>query len=169
MDQETRICRICEKPKLLSSFGLTGRLRYRRRVCHSCRTPSTPKRREIVNKRQRNRRREDVPLAILYDSRSWDKKKGFEGNDLTIDFIVRSISKGCVYCGEDRLRMTLDRVDGTLAHTQDNVVVCCIRCNYLRGSMPYAAWLHLVPSIKEARDKGLFGDWRSKPIKKVLT
>jgi hypothetical protein len=30
--------------------------------------------------------------------------------------------------------------------------------------LPYPARLHIVPSVKEARELGLFGDWRSKPF-----
>ena len=26
------------------------------------------------------------------------------------------------------------------------------------------AWLHIVPSVREARELGLFGDWRTKPM-----
>lgn len=168
--QETCICRACGKPKPLRSFGITGRGGHRRRVCHTCRTTkSTPERRAAISRRHQKRRQDNVPSAILADSRSSDKKKGLAGNDLTAEFIREAIAHGCNYCGEARLRMTLDRVDGALAHTQSNVVACCIRCNYLRGSMPHSAWLHLVPSIKEARELGLFGDWRSKPIKKTLT
>jgi 5-methylcytosine-specific restriction endonuclease McrA len=168
--EETRICKACKNPKLLRSFGTTGRGGHRRRVCHTCRTAKrTPERRAAISQRHRKRRQENVPSAILADSRSRDKKKGFEGNDLTVEFVLDAVANGCTYCGDTKLRMTLDRVDGTLAHTQSNVVACCIRCNLLRGSMPYAAWLHLVPSVKEARELGLFGDWRSKPIRKALT
>lgn len=30
--------------------------------------------------------------------------------------------------------------------------------------MPYPAWMHIVPAVKDARDLGLFGTWRSKPF-----
>lgn len=55
--------------------------------------------------------------------------------------------------------MSLDRIDNSKGHIQANVVPACIRCNYLRGSMPHEAWLNLVPTIRETRIKGLFGTW----------
>jgi hypothetical protein len=41
----------------------------------------------------------------------------------------------------------------------------CIRCNYIRGSMPFAAWTLLVPAIRQAVEQGLFGTWRTKPLR----
>ena len=101
---------------------------------------------------------------ILRDCRASDRKRGFLGNDLEVEFVQTLIAEGCRYCGEQDLRISLDRIDNTRPHNKANVVPCCIRCNYLRGSMPYPAWLHIVPSVKEARELGLFGDWRSKPF-----
>lgn len=60
--------------------------------------------------------------------------------------------------------MTLDRIDNTRAHLKDNVVPSCIRCNYIRGSMPYEAWMNIVPSIRQTKELGLFGTWRSRPM-----
>jgi hypothetical protein len=95
---------------------------------------------------------------ILWDSRKSDRKKGMD-NDLTREHIKEQIDKGCSYCGETKLRMTLDRINNDKGHTKNNTVPACIRCNFIRGSMPHKAWLSLVPSIKETNDKGLFGDW----------
>lgn len=55
--------------------------------------------------------------------------------------------------------MTLDRIDNTIGHVQTNVVAACVRCNYMRRDMPYAAWTRLVPLIKQLREEGLFGAW----------
>jgi hypothetical protein len=94
----------------------------------------------------------------LWDSVRGDKKSGRE-NDLTIDFIDDLLTNGCFYCGETELKMTLDRKDNSIGHVTENVLPCCIRCNYIRRDMPYKAWLCLVPYLKEAREKGLFGTW----------
>jgi hypothetical protein len=95
---------------------------------------------------------------ILEDSRRSDKKKGLS-NNLTREFIDLEISKGCSYCGEASIRMTLDRIDNTVGHLQSNVVPACIRCNLTRGNMPYKAWLFLVDSMRHAREAGAFDNW----------
>jgi hypothetical protein len=58
--------------------------------------------------------------------------------------------------------MTVDRIDNNKGHLLTNVVPACLRCNLARGDMPYEAWLCLVPGLKEAREKGLFGAWIGK-------
>lgn len=106
---------------------------------------------------------------ILVDSRSSDKKKGLTGNDLDEPFVIDTISHGCEYCGDSTGRMTLDRIDNSKAHTKDNVKPSCLRCNYARSDMPFSAWLELVPGMRSAREKGLFGDWDGhRGKKKVL-
>jgi hypothetical protein len=54
---------------------------------------------------------------------------------------------------------TIDRIDNTIGHTESNIVPACIRCNLIRKAMPHSAWMCLVPGLKEARNKKLFGDW----------
>jgi len=160
----TRVCRICGAPKPLRSFEATTS-GGRSRVCHGCRWKqkfeNNP---ECARAKHRRWRANNPHSAILQDCRKSDQRCGREGFDLDRDFVREMISAGCRYCGDTTIRMTLDRIDNTKAHTRTNVVPACIRCNYIRGSMPYDAWLHLVPSIREARIMGLFGDWRTTPL-----
>lgn len=137
------------------------------KVCHNKKSDEynkisskSPHRKAIAAERQRKKRLNPDKLAqiIMVDSKGSDKKHGRE-NDLTRDFVQRTIQCGCSYCGETELRITLDRIDNNKGHLQNNVVAACIRCNYARGSMPYEAWLCCVPGMKEAREKSLFGDW----------
>ena len=95
---------------------------------------------------------------ITRDSRQGDKRKGFD-NDLTIDAVKEMIALGCHYCGNTSIKMTIDRRHNHLGHTLDNVQPACIRCNMIRGNMPYAAWEAIVPSIKATFEAGLFEDW----------
>jgi hypothetical protein len=83
---------------------------------------------------------------------------------LDTEFIRNLISNGCQYCGETELRMTLDRIDNSIGHTRENVLPCCLRCNYIRGSMPFDAWMILVPAVRQAKEAQLFGTWRSIPF-----
>lgn len=137
-------------------------------LCVTCGQASTEHRtcvlcRQKRNAKQKSLRKEPsyVPTAILQDSKESDRRKD-RANDLTIEFIRALIEPGCSYCGETSLRMTLDRIDNELGHVQANVVAACIRCNYARGNMPYEAWLCLVPGLREARSKGLFGAWEGR-------
>lgn len=95
---------------------------------------------------------------ILYDSRQEDKRRGRQ-NDLDRGFITALISGACVYCGETKLMMSLDRIDNTIGHLRANVKAACMRCNYIRRDMPYEAWIKLAPTIRHLMEAGLFGQW----------
>ena len=69
------------------------------------------------------------------------------------------ITQPCSYCLDTEAKMTLDRIDNTIGHTQANVVPACLRCNVTRGSMPYEAWKVVSLGMKSARELGLFGAW----------
>lgn len=154
----------CGKPKPLEAFELK-RNGYRRRTCMSCRNAAYDQKnpgRRVAYSRQY--RKNNPHKFIVIDSRSSDRKAGLQGNDLDSEFVASMIQQGCSYCGGASLRMTVDRKDNTKPHTKTNVVPCCLRCNYMRGSMPYEAWVHLVPAVREAYEKGLFGSWRTEPL-----
>ena len=149
-------CRHCgetDPDKLYRNYYKKQNVIYLQNVCKVCRS-------QISSQRSQNRRKSGsfVENFILIDSRRFDKKRGLR-NDLTLDFICSEISKGCSYCGDVNIRMTLDRVDNSIGHLMSNVVPACIRCNYIRRDMPYQAWNILVPRIREVFKKGLFGDW----------
>jgi hypothetical protein len=155
----TKVCKTCGKPKPLDKFGPLHGGKYRRGTCYVCWGKNRRRLAPEEEREYRRRRRRANPVQLIWeDSRRSDKKKGLE-NDLTKEFIAEQIDKGCSYCGETELRMTLDRVDNGLGHTMDNVVPACIRCNYVRGNMPHEAWLCLRSGLRHARREGLFGDW----------
>lgn len=83
---------------------------------------------------------------------------------MDVPFVERLIENGCEYCGDTELQMSVDRVDNRLGHTKSNVKPACIRCNYVRGSMPFEAWTLFIPVMERARELGLFGTWRSLPM-----
>lgn len=53
----------------------------------------------------------------------------------------------CFYCREicellykdclSKKQWTLDRIDNSMGHNRDNVVICCLDCNIKRGDMDY--------------------------------
>lgn len=169
-----RTCRKCDTEKPESEFYTNGK--YRRRSCKTCDNEARRKRpqpnysNEAMEKRrgywkryllrQKQERKDGVNTEyyIWRDSRSSDRKAGRD-NDLTKEFISEQISKCCIYCGETTIRMTLDRIDNDVGHTMSNVVQSCIRCNYVRGNMPYEAFVVVARGMRRARKKGLFGTW----------
>jgi hypothetical protein len=114
-----------------------------------------------------SRQRAAQGLKYLEDTVHWileacskdDRRSGLTGSDLTAETVMTKIKDGCFYCGETSLRMTLDRIDNDLGHSEANTHGCCIRCNISRGNMPYAAWIVIAPSFRRAREQGLFGTW----------
>lgn len=171
---DQKFCKSCRKTKKLVEFPLkspdprTGK-RYRRHQCRKCHNRSrisytTQEARKRADRRKAKQISEDRALNrrtyyfIWQDTRRTDRKHGRE-NDLTKEFIAEQIAKGCTYCGETEIRMTLDRIDNDRGHTMDNVVPACIRCNYVRGNMPHEAWAVVASGMRRARSLGLFVDW----------
>lgn len=177
-NSDQRYCSSCDTFKSITEFHLNGG--KPRCYCAKCtnkkvakyrkdraqRDPAyAEKLRRAPNISARKIRQSLDPQAmcrfILQDSKNGDRKRG-RANDLDREFVLSVVSKPCTYCGESELRMTLDRIDNTLGHTKNNVVGACIRCNMARGSMPYAAWLHLTPGMTAARLAGAFQSWTGK-------
>jgi hypothetical protein len=123
---------------------------------HSAKYYATHK--DKVNARARRRRKLNRVRTLVLDCRKADRRKGRE-NDLSEEFVEESLSRGCAYCGEADLLMTLDRMDNAIGHTTVNVVAACERCNFVRRDMPYEAWLVVAPAMRRAREAGLFGTW----------
>lgn len=153
----------CGKDECFPYPARPGRFYKRCRQCENAYRKQLPNRKTIRDRdsaRQRasRKRQNDADRWICVQSRSSDRKRGML-NDMTRSFIKNLIQDGCCYCGETSLRMTIDRMDNSLGHVQTNVVPACIRCNLLRRDMPYAAWLILVPAIRQAREQGAFRAW----------
>ena len=80
-----------------------------------------------------------------------DKKKGIDGDEIiTKDEIVSKLLESklkCNYCRENvvilfcevrqKNQWTLDRIDNDLGHTNENTVICCLKCNLSRRRQGY--------------------------------
>jgi hypothetical protein len=121
---------------------------------------------ERISRKHRQERADYPARFVLMDARASDRKRGFSSNDLDLTFVEQLMQDGCSYCGTRVLRISLDRLDNAKSHDKSNVVACCFRCNYIRNSMPYEAWLIIVPAVRAAYEKGLFGNWRETPFNK---
>lgn len=108
-----------------------------------------------IRKTNRDKASQIDPIdRSFYNYRNNDKLRGFE-NDLDREFISSEFSKNCIYCGESNLRMTLDRKDRSIGHIKTNCVPACVRCNYMRGTMPYEVWSILIPHLEKFRLTGI--------------
>jgi hypothetical protein len=182
---QVRTCRYCHHPQDINNFRmrkgnkLSGDKRWRSWKCKKCthndsieckirlygKDPTQKTRGQRYQAKVKEARRVDIrgPIVareILHNSRKTDKNNKLE-NNLTILFIEKTIEKPCCYCGENNIKMTLDRINNSMGHSEMNVVAACIRCNNIRRDMPYNTWLFLVPKIKEAKELGLFDDWNA--------
>lgn len=165
--KECKFCGETKTPDEMASYIRKG-TRYIRSTCKACKAKAStewhranPEKSKALHSALHRRLRSEpgkLPACIWQDTRRSDKKAGLT-NDLTKEFIATLIQKGCFYCGETQIRMTLDRIDNNQGHLMSNVVSACIRCNYARRAMPYEAWLLVAKGMREAREAGLFGDW----------
>lgn len=153
-------------PKCGATEGIKFRTRNSAKqgklVCRTCESQHSAryysKNRERLLEAQRVAHKDNPAPGILRDSRKGDLRAGRE-NDLDIPFIEGLIRQDCLYCGETTVRMTLDRIDNSLGHLKSNVLPSCVRCNLVRGNMPYEAWLHVAKGMRSAREIGLFSNW----------
>lgn len=62
-----------------------------------------------------------------------DKLKGVETSELSVEEFLNLIETSvCAYCGTKE-NLGFDRIDNSLGHTSDNVLVGCVICNRTRG------------------------------------
>ena len=156
------ICKSCGLDRAESAFP-TIKGKKKKKTCRKCKN-STPHGKLRCNRRAKQYRLTHPENCLRSDCRKFDKRNGFI-TDLSLDYIRAALSGKCYYCGLSELKMTLDRIDNHQGHTESNTNPCCIRCNYIRGSMPYAAWAVMVPAIKKATVESLFGNWNTVPTR----
>lgn len=159
-----KVCNKCNRDLPLELFELI-KSKYRRGTCNSCRYKESDK--DKAKKRWKKsyfKMRADRVRSILNDCKDSDRTYG-RNNDLCLSFVQQVIKNSCHYCGDLKRKKTLDRIDNSIGHLQSNVVVACIRCNYIRRDMPYEAFLVISKTIIEVDKLGLFKDWVPGPYK----
>lgn len=87
------------------------------------------------------------------------KRKGFIF-DLTFDYFCILTAQECYYCGAlpyqhhrsntpEFVYSGIDRVDSTKGYISNNVVACCGKCNYAKGTMSMDEFIRWARSIVE--------------------
>lgn len=85
-------------------------------------------------------------------------RKGREKDfDLTFEEFLKIVKENCFYCGavprEIRYRENaayfhgIDRKDNSLGYVEGNMLTCCSRCNYLKGTMNFDQFMAAVKEI----------------------
>ena len=167
------ICKKCNEPLTEDDFyaNRTQGKSYRKTTCKKCDIKARKTRRSqwrAHTEQQKERIREGgrkykrdpknrARLVVAASKRS-DAQSGRE-NRMEIEWVKERLNAACSYCGETEMKMTLDRIDSAIGHIPENILPACMRCNYMKRDMPFAAWKVLIPSIRKAREKGLFADW----------
>lgn len=122
------------------------------------------KRKESVAKNYR-KTKETNPIKhrakILLDNyRHQDKIHNRGKGDLTVDWVIEQIQKGCTYkdqCGTtDWRKIGLNRKDNSLPHTKANCEPCCKKCNDRLHSEE-----NKIPVYQYTLDGLLVGIWKS--------
>ena len=177
----TKTCTRCQKIKPVEDFPIrsSNGKRYFHSFCKVCKNLYSKEYRdrwsngsnerfgETYSKARKEQRADPLNRAkfLLQDCRANDRKKSMV-NDLDIIFVTTMLELPCSYCNDHVCLKTLDRIDNEFGHLKNNIVTSCIRCNLVRGNMPYEAWLCLCDGMTIAREKGLFKDWNGKFIRK---
>ena len=79
-----------------------------------------------------------------------DKEQNRGECTITSEWIVENVFSGqcCHYCGEsDWTKLGCDRIDNSLPHTPENVVVCCKECNLKKARYAYDEFMRLLGKI----------------------
>lgn len=163
MIAHTKVCNDCSRELPITSYSPR-----RRKVCHGCAWNRRILRDPDTAKKAHRRVRADRARAIFADSRKSDKLKGRSSDGLTVELIRSLIGSGCHYCGDLSRKMTIDRIENSKGHSSDNILPSCIVCNLVRGSMPYGAFVLLVPGLKQAFASGLLNGWTPNQISAPL-
>jgi len=90
----------------------------------------------------------------------WNSKK--KEVKFTFQEFLKFVSvSNCHYCGEtirwemysgrfgNRHHLNLDRKDNSIGYTVDNCVVCCPRCNRMKGTLSYEEFYEFTRPIRE--------------------
>jgi flagellar biosynthesis GTPase FlhF len=69
------------------------------------------------------------------------RAKKWVGIIITLEEFKKIISNPCVYCGENKNRRGIDRIDNSKGYTVENSAPCCKVCNYMKRTMTVMEFL----------------------------
>ena len=137
----------CRKERVMGSDSYKERLKRDRLKYHS-----DPLFREKVLQYSRDKHKEDRSKMLARKHKRKAKLK--QQHDGTVDAkalkIIMAERKSCVYCGiklKDEHK-EIDHMNAIClggAHSVNNLIVCCHKCNQLKKGKPFGLWLDYIP------------------------
>lgn len=166
---EKKACRTCGEEKQLrlfpASLTRTG-IKYRPH-CYSCKYKKEVLAGRVQDKQYMKEYYVSNRLIFKYKAyRHFDLKKGLP-ETISKDKALQMMMLPCSYCDVENGH-GLDRLDNTLGHSENNVVSCCEKCNYILVDLPVEAKKLLASGLKNIRNKGLFEKWEIPTKRKKL-
>lgn len=79
-----------------------------------------------------------------YKANAKRKERDFS---LSAEEFVEIIKTPCVYCGEEKERRGIDRIDNKQGYTKENSAPACKICNYMKKTMTVQDFLYHVKKI----------------------
>jgi len=157
---ETKICQTCSETKELRLFPASqtrNGIKYRPH-CYSCKYKKEVLSGRVQDKQYMKEYYVSNKLVFKYKAyRHGDLKRGLP-DTIPRERAIAVMMMPCHYCQVENGH-GLDRLNNNLGHSENNVVSCCEKCNYILGDLPVDAKNLLANGLKNIRDKGLFDKW----------
>lgn len=154
---KTKRCSKCREVKSTTEFSVRpNRPSGFYSSCKACKSAAR-------SRRYRERKSEDPVGLWLDNALNWSKSrantKGYK-HDLTREQLAEALGDCCYYCDVEfnfhstrrkkKRSPTIDRIDTDKGYHQDNIVVCCHRCNAIKSDASYDELHQLVCRLKQA-------------------
>jgi len=95
--------------------------------------------------------------SYLPHSKFLDYKRKSRRKNLMFEFTEEQFmtfwQKPCYYCGSPIQTIGLDRVDSSKGYMIDNVVPCCMVCNWMKNSLPLDIFMDQCQKIANKKNK----------------
>jgi len=148
---DSKICKECGKLKSPDDFhkcgfNMAGEATRRSRCTKCCNS------RRIEYDRLRSK----TPKRILSKYKRDATRRGIVFS-ISDNYFYSLGDSSCHYCGAKLDRIRLDRINNSEGYVMGNVVPCCSRCNFFKGTLDVGEFLRHVKDIylfQEANNNG---------------
>lgn len=148
LQKDIKRCKKCGEEKDLSFFPAGWKGNGRGKWCFPC---ERKRARELYCKKPKS-------YIRFKNYRDRSKNRGWDFS-LDKDWAIKQMEKPCYWCETVSIERGFDRLDNRVGYTKENVVPCCIKCNYIKGDMPVEAMEILKPALIKIREKGLLDNY----------
>lgn len=118
--------------------------------------------RTCTNKYKRENTLIDIKLIRVYKNYTKSSKERGHSFTLPLETAIELFKSNCIYCktppsntnvtGKITVNYQgIDRVNNSVGYEIGNVVPCCAKCNYMKGTMTYLEFLNQVELISNVQ------------------